>query len=345
MKGNSILISLRIAALLPVLLAAPLAAPALAAPLEIAARAVALHAENPDREKVGALRFRGGLELTSDDARFGGLSALLISEDGARLTAVTDRGHWLTARLIAGADGTPRALAEAEIGALHGPGGRHLRGKRDTDSEGLTRLADGALVVGFERDHRLWRYPAGDNPLTGRPLTGRPLAGHPEAVPVPAPLAAKLAALRSNNGIEALATLADGALLAIAEGRSGKATSPAFLWRGGVWSELVYPRVPGFRPTGATTLPGGDLLVIERSFNLFDGVAIRLQRIAAAMVRPGATLNGTTLAVLRRPLTLDNMEGVAARRNAAGETLIYLISDDNFHPLQRTLLLVFALEE
>jgi hypothetical protein len=334
-KGNSIILSLRIAALLAVLLAAVAGPPTSAAPLEIVARAVPLHAEDPDREKVGALRFRGGLELTSDDARFGGLSALLLSEDGARLTAVTDLGHWLTARLIAGADGAPRALTEAEIGALHGPGGGHPRDKRDTDSESLTRLADGALVVGFERRHRLWRYPAGTNPLTGQP----------KAFPVPAKLAARLAALRSNSGIEALATLADGALLAIAEGRLEEATSPAFLWRGGAWSELGYPRAPGFRPTGATTLPGGDLLVIERSFNLLDGVAIRLQRIAAAKVRPGATLSGTTLAVLRRPLTLDNMEGVAARRNAAGETLVYLISDDNFRPLQRTLLLVFALEE
>lgn len=317
-------------ALLPVLLAAAPGTPILAAPLEIAARPVPLHAGDPERGGVGSLRFRGGLELSSPDPRFGGFSALVLSEDGARLTAVTDRGDWVTARLIAGADGAPRALAEAEIGALHGPGGRHLRGKRDTDSESLTRLADGALVVGFERDHRLWRYPAGPNPLVG----------HPEAFPVPA----KLAALGRNSGIEALATLADGALLAIAEGRRDEAASPAFLWRGGAWSELVYPRVPGFRPTGATTLPGGDLLVIERSFNLFDGVAIRLQRIAAAAIRAGAALRGTTLAVLRRPLTLDNMEGVAARRGAAGETLLYLISDDNFRATQRTLLLVFAID-
>ena len=193
------------------------------------------------------------------------------------------------------------------------------------------RLADGALVVGFERNHRLWRYPAAPNPL----------AGHPTAIPVPA----ALRSLRSNSGIEALATLADGALLAIAEGRKEESTSPAFLWRGGAWSELVYPRLPGFRPTGATTLPGGDLLVIERSFNIFDGVAIRLQRFAAATIRAGATLRGTTLAVLRPPLTLDNMEGVAARRSASGETLLYLISDDNFRAGQRTLLLMFALEE
>ncbi len=315
--------------------ALPLAAfaslPAVAAPLEIAVRVVPLHSENPERLHVGPLAYRGGLELSSENPRFGGLSGLSLSEDGTRLTAVTDRGFWLTARLISGANGAPRALAEAEIGELHGPGGRHLRGKGARDSEGLTRLPDGALVVGFERDHRLWRYPAAPNPLAGRPT----------AIPVPA----ALRSLRSNSGIEALATLTGGDLLAIAEGRKEESTSPAFLWRGGAWSELVYPRLPGFRPTGATTLPGGDLLVIERSFNIFDGVAIRLQRFAAAGIRPGATLNGTTLAILRRPLTLDNMEGVAARRGANGETLITLISDDNFNRLQRTLLLVFALEE
>jgi hypothetical protein len=317
--------------LLPVLLAFAPGAPALAAPLEIAASVVPLQAEDPERRRVGPLRFLGGLHLTSADPRFGGLSALLLSEDGARLTAVTDKGHWMTARLLVDSAGVPLGLAEAEIGELHGPGGRHLRGKRETDSESLARLADGELVVGFERDHRLWRYPAAPNPLAGRPA----------AIPVPA----GLRSLRSNSGIEALAVLADGALLAIAEGREEAATSPAFLWRGGAWSELAYPRAPGFRPTGATTLPGGDLLVVERSFNLFDGVAIRLQRIPAVAIVPGAVLRGEILAVLRRPLTLDNMEGVAARRGERGETLIYLISDDNFSLLQQTLLLVFALEE
>jgi hypothetical protein len=36
---------------------------------------------------------------------------------------------------------------------------------------------------------------------------------------------------------------------------------------------------------------------------------------------------------------------VDVRRTVDGETLIYLVSDDNFRRFQRTLLLVFALEE
>ena len=310
-------------------LALLVAHPTAAEPLALAARPVPLHAGDPERTRVGALLYRGGLELTSSDGRFGGLSGLLVSEDGGRMTAVTDQGHWVTARLLYDAAGRLNGVAEAEIGELHGPGGAHLHGKSDRDSESLTRLPGGAIVTAFERNHRLWRYPAGARPLTGQPL------------PLPAPAALK--ALRSNSGIEALATLSDGALFALAEGRREAAESPAYLRRDGAWTELSYRRHGGFRPTGATRLPGGDLLVIERSFNIIDGVAARLRRIAARTIVPGARLDGTAIAVLRPPLTVDNLEGVATRRTAAGETLIYLVSDDNFNLLQRTLLLLFAL--
>ncbi len=155
----------------------------------------------------------------------------------------------------------------------------------------------------------------------------------------------QLETLRSNSGIEALATLSDGALFALAEGRKEETESPAFLRRDGVWAELSYRRHGGFRPSGAARLPGGDLLVIERSFNIIDGVAVRLRRVAARTIVPGARLDGTAIAVLHPPLTVDNLEGVAVRRTAVGETLIYLVSDDNFSPLQRSLLLMFALEE
>jgi hypothetical protein len=39
------------------------------------------------------------------------------------------------------------------------------------------------------------------------------------------------------------------------------------------------------------------------------------------------------------------MEAISAHRNAAGETIITIVSDDNFLPLQRTVLLRFALLE
>ncbi len=40
---------------------------------------------------------------------------------------------------------------------------------------------------------------------------------------------------------------------------------------------------------------------------------------------------------------IDNMEGLAVHRTDAGDIILTLISDDNFSPLQRTLLLQFRL--
>ena len=41
----------------------------------------------------------------------------------------------------------------------------------------------------------------------------------------------------------------------------------------------------------------------------------------------------------------DNFEGIAVRRTGDSETMIYIISDDNFRDLQRNLLLMFSLAE
>ena len=42
---------------------------------------------------------------------------------------------------------------------------------------------------------------------------------------------------------------------------------------------------------------------------------------------------------------IDNMEGIGIHRNAQGETILTLVSDDNFSVLQRNLLLQFRLVE
>ncbi|WP_368773282.1 esterase-like activity of phytase family protein [Pseudomonas sp. MPR-R2A5] len=42
---------------------------------------------------------------------------------------------------------------------------------------------------------------------------------------------------------------------------------------------------------------------------------------------------------------IDNMEGISIHRAADGAMVLTLISDDNFSPLQRTILLQFALND
>ena len=64
-------------------------------PVAVTAEAVPLNAEDPARDTVGRLKYLGGIELKSADARFGGLSGLRVTEPG-KLLSITDGGHWIS---------------------------------------------------------------------------------------------------------------------------------------------------------------------------------------------------------------------------------------------------------
>ena len=82
-----------------VLLFAAARGPAFAEPIDVHARTVPLNEEVPEQTTVGALRYRGGLVLTSPDPRFGGLSALAVSIDRGHMLALSDRGDRKSTRL------------------------------------------------------------------------------------------------------------------------------------------------------------------------------------------------------------------------------------------------------
>ena len=86
-------------------------------------------------------------------------------------------------------------------------------------------------------------------------------------------------------------------------------------------------------------------MVLERGFRFLLGFRVRIARVPAAQLRQGTVAQGTEVARLDARFTMDNFEGIAARTGPRGETLLYVISDDNFNVFQRTLLMVFALEE
>lgn len=289
-----------------------------------------LNPEDKAQETAGQLRWRGGLAVTSDDSRFGGFSDWLLEADGATFTAVTDAGSWLTARLTYDPHGNLNGIAAASLGALRDPAGLLLSGKRRQDAEALTRLNDGSLLVGFERDHRLRRF-AGDG------LSG------PSEVIAPPPGLQNLAA---NGGIEALLALPDGRLLAFTEGHKAGDNYLVYLREAsGQWQRLTLKPSGLFVPTGAALLPSGDVILLERRFTLLGGVGSRLSRIPLTALRPGAVLESAEIAELRAPLTLDNFEGIAVHEADDGTTRITLLADDNFSPLQRSLIVQFELLE
>ena len=310
--------------------------PAAPAAIEIRTRAIPLNADDAAVSEVGRLRWRGGLVLTARDQRFGGWSDLWIAPDGIGLRSISDEGSWLATSLRYAPDGRLVGLAPGSIGSLRGENGQHLVDKLETDAEGLARLPGGGWLVSFERDHRVMHYPPGEE-RDGRGLAGRPrrLSTPPEFRRQPV-----------NGGVESIIVLPDRRTIMISEEMSEKPGTVVgwIVDANAAWHKFHYQtRDADHRPTSIALLPDGDLVLLERAFDLVRGVRVAVKRVKLADIRPDAVVRGEELAWLHQPLTVDNLEGIAARRGAHGETLLWMMSDDNFNPLQRTILLHFEL--
>jgi hypothetical protein len=301
------------------------------APLQITARAVPFKLDDPAARQVGRLIWRGGIAMTANSPHFGGWSDLYVTPDGRRLSSISDVGGWFTAAIDYDKDGNLAGLSDATIGPLRGQDGKPLSEKEWADCEGMAHLPDGAWLLSFERRHRIWRYPT----LDGTPT---PIDQPPDVAKQP-----------HNGGIEALTALADGRVIAISE---EMIVRPGFLagWLGTpggeghyAWQRFEYAKTPEFNPTAITQLPDGSLAMLERAFDYVQGARIRVMHFAASELRPGNEIHAAEVARLASPYAVDNLEGLAARKGNRGETLLWMIADDNFNPLQRNLLLMFEL--
>lgn len=301
------------------------------APIAVFSQTVPLDPREPAARQAGELDYRGGISLRSTDPRFGGFSGIHVSSDGTTLLAISDRGAWLRLRLTYDKGGRLAGAARGEMGALIGEDGKPLTGEQ-RDAEALAVLPDGDMLVGFERKHRILHYPEASPPFSKPPVLFPAPPGLEEAP--------------SNGGLEALVHVGRGFLVGIAERMTaGGGALAAWVGRGGVWEPFGYVRRPGFRVTAAGLLPAGDLLVIEHRYSAASGSVARFVRVPRNAIAPRRRVEGRLLAEFAPPLTTENFEGVAIRRGTGPEALIYVMSDDNFNPLQRTLLMMFAVRE
>lgn len=258
--------------------------------------------------------------LSSDDPRFGGFSGLWLAPGGEELVAVSDRPSFWRFRLRSDPAGRLLGVAPVQVRAPSDAGS-------DWDAEALAPLPDGRLAVSHEARDRIERRSLdGFEGLTSSPL--------------PAVLDAD-----RNHGVEALAALPGGGLLALSEGvRSGDGDVLGWILDGDTLEEVAYVAGAGFVPTGATVL-ADHLFVVERSFSLVHGgFAARVVALPVSEVRPGARLEGRPLVRLGPNFT-DNFEAIEAREGPDdGSILLYLLTDDNQNAVQRTLLLQLAIE-
>lgn len=281
-----------------------------------------LDAADPARTRLGAVEVLSIHELRSGKRWFGGVSGL--SYDGRTVTAINDVGHWLRFRMDVDDSGRPVSFSALEVAPLGGLDGS----KYDGDAEEVRATPEG-WIVSFERRHRLLRYR-------------HDLSAEPERLALPPGYGDQ----PENGGVEAMTPLADGRLLLLSEeGIDEAGLGLGWIGRPGAWQPLSYRRSGLFRPTSATVLPNGDVLVLERSFSLLGGFGCRLVRVPAAALRPGAVVEGRELFVLEAPLLLDNYEGISVRPRRDGRLVAYIIADDNFSPIQATLLMSVLLPD
>jgi hypothetical protein len=260
----------------------------------------------------------GSYRWVLDDPRFGGLSGITLSDDGARFVAIGDRAIFVTGDIIRDGDVVTAINADPII-PMAGPTGRALL-RAESDSEGLAIARDGAIYVSFEWMHGLRRFAGPDQPASE--LITSPLFD----------------TLQTNAGLEALAIDTDGALYALPE-RSGAADLPfaVYRWQNGVWDQpFAIARRGAFLIAGADIGPDGRLYVLERDF---VGIGFR------SRVRRFDLTGGQEVTIFETGIgTHDNLEGISVWRDAQGLRLT-LISDDNFNFFQQTTLVEYRLTD
>lgn len=301
--------------------------------IEVHAQAIeAFDPRDPKRMQFGALTFRGGLVLESTEREFGGFSGLRIAPDGQHFLSLSDKGQWLRGRLVYRGH-APVAIADAEMAPILGPDGRSLKSRGWYDTEALAEQ-DGVVWAGIERVQQIVRFDYARDGLKAR------------GVPIAVPPGMKL--LPKNQSIECLAAAPkDGALagrlISVSEqGLDSRGNLQGFIIGGG-GGVFSLKRTDDFDVSDCAIAPGNRLLVLERRFSWLRGLALRIRSVPLGDIKPGVLVDGPELLFADMAYEVDNMEGLAVHRDASGATVLTVISDDNFSPLQRTLLLQFTL--
>jgi hypothetical protein len=288
---------------------------------------------------VGNLIWRGGIVLTSQADRFGGISGLAFSGPDGRFATVSDIGNFITGQLIYDEAGHPFGLVGIAIDAIQNSKGVDLPRQFARDAEAMTLItrdgAPAAVRVGFENLTRVADFQLVDGVPTGAA----------KEVTIPEWLTDE----RTNESLEAVciapssSPIAGSTLLLTEDVAAQDGEHSAWLLGVNDRGPLTLAVSPGVNPTDCAFLPNGDLLVLERGVSLLSFTMI-LKRIAAADVRPGARMDGEVL-LRASGGDIDNLEALAVHEGPGGETRITLMSDSNFNDWQRNLLLEFALAD
>ncbi|MHA6642580.1 esterase-like activity of phytase family protein [Mesorhizobium sp. A623] len=305
-------------------------------PIEISVRPITQFRIGSAEKNFGPLEFVGGLEMTSYDRDFGGLSAFRFLKAGGDFIGVADTGFWFFGTIARDADRRPSAVQNFRMMQMVDEAGQPIDRKWEVDAEGLAVRGDVA-TVGFERNHRIAQFRI-----------------DPEAMKAPfrqMDFLVPKRELRQNRGFETVTNSnPDGPL----EGSLVIVSEKSLDENGNVFAAILEGPRKGiftvrrdgvFDITDGAFLPDGDLLLLERSFSMATGVRMRLRRIHGDSIGKGAVADGPVLMQADMGYQIDNMEGLDVWKRDDGALMVSLISDDNHSILERNLYLEFILHE
>ncbi|MEP1767115.1 MAG: esterase-like activity of phytase family protein [Sulfitobacter sp.] len=268
-----------------------------------------------------SLKAGNSLRWELDAPWFGGWSGIEVTERGAQLTVISDRGQ-LVRGLMNRNNGKLAGVTLQSSEHLGRATGGRVR-KKASDAEGLAISNTGRAHISFEHHHRIMRTDIATARTRGR-----------IALPFQNTLG-------DNAGIEALAVGLDGTLFAIGEQPlPNGAPFPLYAYSGGKWR--VSARIPKrgpFVPVGADIDSKGRLWLLERAVT---PLGFR-SRIRLFVIDPRAPREHTLLTTI--PARYDNLEGISVWDDPNGQMHVTMISDDNFMRILRTQIVEYTVRE
>ena len=296
----------------------------LGTPVELKSTKINLFPTDFENISLNKLKFVSGIEIKSNHPDFGGLSGIIINEDKS-LIVVGDRGIWLTGKIKIDENGKLVEIINGRLGHLKDNENNPLYklGKSYTDAESIEPY-NNKFVVSFERKHRILIF--NDIFLHSEIFYDR----------------IKYLDLPDNGGIEAMAPLKNNSIFLLSENLIHPDDKIAGYLLSDNKLKKVYVKKNGsFKPTDMSSLPEGNILLLERSFSPVRGASAKISVIKYEDLKPNSVILPLTLDTLKPPMVVDNFEGISFLKLNDGGYYIFILSDDNFNFLQKTLLYQF----
>ena len=309
------------------------ASSAVAEPLNITSSSLSRFALLTNATTFGPLTWRGGIELTSSNEKFGGLSGLIMADECTSLHAVSDAGRWFTAN-VNYTGNVLSGLTSSSIYPILDDRGKPPPSKRWGDAEAIAAGPNGITIVGFESRTRVGAYDIADKGFKAKFQNLNPPKDMMQG--------------QQNGELESVGYFTNGTLkgnyIAIAERNlDTQGNTKAWAWNDKRSFAFSIRQVENYNITDLAMLPNGDILLLQRSYHPMTLPGMAMSRFPASDIKPGKTIQPETLLEAKVPFyAIDNMEGLAVcKRN--GELRVNILSDNNFKTdVQRTLLLQFA---